>query len=371
MDRKKDPAKPVFLVMGLSVGGDPLNPIEALSWDSTKIVEWIKSVVDRANKQLPPKVSKDDGTTKPTDPPVKDPPGPSDPVLSEVKLDSGQITMINKMAEYIFDLMLAGKLYLGTLGNLGPAHHFSRVLRRGRKRAFNAKEEAWIGLKFRNLYDILGVFLMVVGIIQPTATKANFFVPLTAMYAKWCSKLGGHADDVEPNETATERPGPWPTVYQCTWLAPKTARTEGGFKFEFCLGTSFGGCDFDRDVAGVDLDWRWRLRSERVDMLREAGAFDAKKYNKAGKLVDPKPVGNTGWGNCGEAYPFATMFREVSDWQHVSGLAITRSFFVRTGPYSLPEMIGPCRNCQYMLKKRWNKEYATIRKRWDPRENMT
>lgn len=37
MDRKKDPAKPVFLVMGLSVGGDPLNPIEALSWDSTKV----------------------------------------------------------------------------------------------------------------------------------------------------------------------------------------------------------------------------------------------------------------------------------------------------------------------------------------------
>jgi hypothetical protein len=45
-------------------------------------------------------------------------------------------------------------------------------------------------------------------------------------------------------------------------------------------------------------------------MLRAAGAFDQKKYDKKGKqLKDPWPCTDVYWGDCAEAYPFATMFR--------------------------------------------------------------
>ena len=191
---------------------------------------------------------------------------------------------------------------------MGPAHHFSRSLQSKSPRLFKAKEETWVKLNFRNLYDALGAFLMVVGILQDKMTKVNFFLPLTAMYARWCAKMGGHPDSVKPNKNATERPGRWPTVYQCTWLALGTARSEGGFKYEFCLGASMGGVDISGNVPGVGPEWLERLLSARLDMLRDARAFDKKKY-KDGKLDDPPHTANSSWGNCAEAYPFTTMFR--------------------------------------------------------------
>lgn len=120
--------------------------------------------------------------------------------------------------------------------------------------------------------------------------------------------MGGHPDSAELDIDATERPGRWPTVYQCTWLTLGTTRSEGGFKYEFCLGASMGGVDINRDVPGVGPEWLTRPLSARLDMLRDARAFDEKKYKK-GKLDDPAPTANSRWGNCAEAYPFTTMFR--------------------------------------------------------------
>lgn len=53
-----------------------------------------------------------------------------------------------------------------------------------------------------------------------TASKRNFYLPLTAIYRRWCAKLIRGP----PRRT-------WPRVFQCTW-------TQGG---EFHLGASRGG----------------------------------------------------------------------------------------------------------------------------------
>jgi hypothetical protein len=209
---------------------------------------------------------------------------------------------------------LKGTLYFGPDASLRPAHHFYRVIGKYASKklyppkVFAVAEWNWIGLNFRNLYDVLGAFLMVIGIFHPTSTKVNFFLPLTAMYAMWCSKLGGHPDGQDPKNKDPERPGEWPTVYQCTWLNPKMVLKTG----RFCLGASFQGCDFSNHVEGVGWEWAERLRDERLDMLRAANAFDNKRYTDTKprkQLEDREPLGNSRWGNCAEAYPFTTMFR--------------------------------------------------------------
>ena len=70
--------------------------------------------------------------------------------------------------------------------------------------------------------------------------------------------------------------------------------------------------------------------------------------------------------------------REVEEWNHVSGVALQRGFFESAADkYDLGKIKagrciwGPCKNCKYMLKKRWDVEYETMKQRWDPMENMT
>ncbi|KAF5604289.1 hypothetical protein FPCIR_834 [Fusarium pseudocircinatum] len=43
-------------------------------------------------------------------------------------------------------------------------------------------------------YDLLGLFLSLLGPAPATATKNNFYLPLTAVYGRWCSRIAGHPD---------------------------------------------------------------------------------------------------------------------------------------------------------------------------------
>jgi hypothetical protein len=58
----------------------------------------------------------------------------------------------------------------------------------------------------------------------------------------------------------------------------------------------------------------------------------------------------------------------------VNGVALTKRFVPDAYAYGLEfivkYIVAPCHNYQYMLKKRWNKDYETIKSRWDPKENM-
>ncbi|EAW19302.1 uncharacterized protein NFIA_092630 [Aspergillus fischeri NRRL 181] len=83
-------------------------------------------------------------------------------------------------------------------------------------------------LSFWSPIDLLGLFLSTLGPAPAGATKRNFFLPLVAVYGKWCAAI-------------TQPPRPW--VFQCTW------NTAG----ELFLGASQGGHYSDMRVTGT---WR-------------------------------------------------------------------------------------------------------------------
>lgn len=67
--------------------------------------------------------------------------------------------------------------------------------------------------------DMLGLLLGLLGPAPAGATKRNFYLPLTAMFSKWCQRL------------CSAR---LPTVVQCTWS------TADG---RYCLGAIMSGHD--------------------------------------------------------------------------------------------------------------------------------
>ncbi|KAJ6188289.1 hypothetical protein N7519_003197 [Penicillium mononematosum] len=60
---------------------------------------------------------------------------------------------------------------------------------------------------FSGIYDILGLFLSSIGAAPNRATSRNFYLPMTAMYAKWCIALS----EFVPKKSV-------PTMYNSTWV---------------------------------------------------------------------------------------------------------------------------------------------------------
>lgn len=175
-------------------------------------------------------------------------------------------------------------------------------------------------------YDLLGLFLSLMGPAQPGATKLTFFLPLTAVYARWCFIIGGKAtreevvDGEKEKRTVGTGVGVTPTIAQCTWRLSKGEK--GGY--EFCLGSSLAGYSFKGKEKVVGT-WQRRLQMERFNLLKDYNHIDQMPWkaevddpNNPGQKkavdvyweFDNSPVisagGNskTHFGNCGETYPF-------------------------------------------------------------------
>ena len=98
-------------------------------------------------------------------------------------------------------------------------------------------------------YDLLGCFLSSIGEAPYGATKRNFYLPVTAMYGKWCNQLGS------PEEV----------MFQCTW------RSQGGQRDVFFLGASLSGYRAPKAQTGIwkhVVHWaRFRLIDSEVFRL--------------------------------------------------------------------------------------------------------
>jgi hypothetical protein len=152
----------------------------------------------------------------------------------------------------------------------------------------------------------------------------TFFVPLTAVYARWCFVIGGKGTiklgDPKKNVAVGSGFGPSPMIHQCTWRESKGAA--GGY--EFFIGASLAG-DNSTDAAVLG-SWGRRLRIGRFDLLNNFNNISTQTWDS--KEVDPnnpdrkKQVtwgydnspgiteGGTmqnHFGNCGETYPFLQM----------------------------------------------------------------
>jgi hypothetical protein len=129
-----------------------------------------------------------------------------------------------------------------------------------------------VGVSYWNHYDLLGFILSLLPLDLEGATKDNFFLPLTAVYGRWCAKIGGDRETPKPPKPpkapsitamAAEQKGVGavPTVFQCTWVAGK----EGGVYF--ALESSIAGYDWNNETQIGK--WKVTLRRARSDLLRD------------------------------------------------------------------------------------------------------
>lgn len=138
---------------------------------------------------------------------------------------------------------------------------------------------------FSNPYDLLGLFLSSLGPAPIGATKANFYLPLTAVYGRWCAQIAG---------SAIGGVGYVPAVFQCTW------RIADGIAPQFFLGSSIAGYT----EAGTGT-WPSVVRKARFNLLFPNGNFDQSPSRTL--------HGNTGtrYGSCAETHPFLELLRYV------------------------------------------------------------
>ncbi|KAF5964504.1 hypothetical protein FCOIX_13392 [Fusarium coicis] len=242
-------------------------------------------------------------------------------------------------------------------------------------------------------YDLLGLFLSLMGPAQEGATKLTFFLPLTAVYVRWCYIIGGKKV-IGGKEIGTGI-GLTPAIAQCTWRPSKGEK--GGY--EFCLGSSLAGYNFTDDVDNPVGSWQRRLQMGRFNLLK--GYNNIEQMMWEAEVDDPNNPGQkktvdvswkfdnspnisaggsskTHFGNCGETYPFLQVFDQWSLGKRsdTSGLALYKNFlndkamykdihidkltkgkWKERGPegnkqevYDYPYLWPPCNNCKYLLE---------------------
>jgi hypothetical protein len=149
------------------------------------------------------------------------------------------------------------------------------------------------------------------GPAQPAATKLDFFIPLTAVYGRWCYVIGGNVKRGPKGQKVTVGSGigASPTITQCTWRESKGPA--GGW--EFCLGASLAGIEKSKQSGS----WETRVKMERFNLLTNFNNVSTETWpdpkdpdKKVGWAFENSPERTEGgdskshFGNCGETYPF-------------------------------------------------------------------
>lgn len=122
-------------------------------------------------------------------------------------------------------------------------------------------------VSYWNHYDLLGFILSLLEPKLQNAKKDNFFLPLTAVYGRWCAKIGGDRKAPKPPKPKSvaamvaEPPGVGavPAVFQCTWVVGKKG------SIYFALGSSIAGYNWSNENEVGK--WRTKLRQTRFDLL--------------------------------------------------------------------------------------------------------
>lgn len=139
------------------------------------------------------------------------------------------------------------------------------------------------GNPYWNPLDLLGLFLSRTGPAPPNATTRCFFLPLTALYGRWCREIIS---------------GKGPYMYNCTW------KTQPNGTSDFFLGASMSCYNVDRTLTGR---WGTILRQARYRLV--AGEFTSLSGWSFGKAPASEHGKSTKIGNCAETYPFLHLLR--------------------------------------------------------------
>ncbi len=160
-------------------------------------------------------------------------------------------------------------------------------------------------LPYWSPYDLLGYFLGLLGPAPQEATKETYFLPLTAVYGIWCSKIAGHAPKRFKWKPPGKGSGDWPYMFQCTWYKEKDKASRIAFR----LGSCMGGDEFNENQVG---SWRHTVGVRRFRILLSARlriimAEEEKNFPSPANYRAMERNANgttTAYGNCAETYPF-------------------------------------------------------------------
>ena len=142
------------------------------------------------------------------------------------------------------------------------------------------------GMGYWSIHDLLGLFLSSLGPAPDGATKRTFFMPLTAMYGRWCRQI------------ATRSQSPY--MLQCTWNNQSST---------FFLGANLSGYFSNDETTGTWLYALSRARFNLVDgnLLKLAGW----SHDNCPVFGQQKDRWKQAFGNCAECYPLLNMMRWV------------------------------------------------------------
>jgi len=190
--------------------------------------------------------------------------------------------------------------------NATPSQHILRIQNTPGFNSVRKDNESMFGSPFfgQNLrlpywspFDLLGLILSLFGPAPPGANDKNFFMPLTALYGMWCSRLGSHLRN--PNHLndndGVRGVGHLPEVFQFTYRV----HGQTGDKI-FFLGASIGGYD------GGDEDFEDLIKLQRFFILAHVdGVVDNSRV--LGKTYSDQKDWTIKYGNCAETYPFVNL----------------------------------------------------------------
>ncbi|CAI7580806.1 unnamed protein product [Penicillium palitans] len=126
------------------------------------------------------------------------------------------------------------------------------------------------------------------------ANSRTFYLPLVAMYGRWCKVLGDSL--------------PCPTMFNCTWIA------EGEDRGRFFLGASLGR------YKKANASWTQTVKETRFSLIN-----DAEMVLKGYTMIDcPASSKGIWFGNCAEVYPLLHMLKGNTNPGAVYGIAVHR-----------------------------------------------
>jgi hypothetical protein len=140
-------------------------------------------------------------------------------------------------------------------------------------------------------FDLLGLFLSLMGPAPTGANKRSFYLPMTAVYGRWCRQIAGHCL-IQGHPSGGV--GKLPTVFQCTW------RESSGKPTQFFLGASLAGHKSEPLETGT---WRTALKHARFNLIGPRLQLEGYSFDDSPSREQREDRG-TRFGNCGETYPF-------------------------------------------------------------------
>ncbi|KLO92516.1 Uncharacterized protein LW93_12090 [Fusarium fujikuroi] len=219
-------------------------------------------------------------------------------------------------------------------------------------------------------YDLIGLFLSLLGPAPSTATKYNFYLPLTAVYGRWCARIAGKPERSWKWKPDAKGEGTLPNVFQCTWSLEVDDKTKQHWG-KYFLGASTAGDRWEWKITEKNPKsptytgaWRQRVEEARFNTLfrcQKIGMVNESAYRDKSAPSQTDANGTmTPYGNCAETYPFIMIFSSnaTQNSNSMSGLALQKHFLgdAEWAEYTAvrdtaiwKNLMAPCLNCQVLI----------------------